>query len=66
MKKLLAIALIAASFTACNEGEKSETSTTSSDTQSVVTQTAPDTAQVVTTMDTTIKMTTDTINKTNH
>ena len=54
MKKFLAIALIAASFVACNEGEKKEESTTvTSDTTTVV---APaDTMQVVT--DTTVKTT---------
>ncbi len=60
MKKFLAIALIAASFTACNDGEKSETTTT--DTTTVVTTPetpAPDTATVVTTTTTT----TDTVNK---
>ena len=56
MKKLLLVAVVAASLslTACGNGDNSETTT--SDTTTVVTQ---DTAQVVT--DTTIK--TDTINK---
>lgn len=55
MKKLLAIALIAASFTACNDGKKTETETLSSDTAtSVVTNT--DTVMTVT--DTTVTKTT--------
>ena len=65
MKKFLAIALIAASFTACNDEKKEETTTTTSDTTTVVTPVAPsmDTAMVV--KDTTVKMTTtiDTIKK---
>ena len=36
MKKLFAIALIAASFTACNEGEKKAEETPATDTTSVV------------------------------
>ena len=67
MKKFLAIALIAASFTACNGDKKEEsTTTTTSDTQTVVKPVetpAPDTMKVVT--DTTKKMTvtTDTMTK---
>ena len=60
MKKLLAIALIAATFTACNNGEKTEeTTTTSSDTMTTVVQNAPDT--MVTIVDTTVKVSTDII-----
>ena len=36
MKKLFAIALIAASFTACNEGEKKAEETPATDTAAVV------------------------------
>ena len=55
MKKLLAIALIAASFTACNDGEKKTEETVGSDTTTQVT-TTKDTATVVT--DTVVKTTT--------
>lgn len=66
MKKFLAIALIAASFTACNDEKKEETTTTTTDTTTIVTPAeAPkmDTVKVVT--DTTVKttVTTDTIKK---
>ena len=46
MKKLLAIALIAASFTACNDGEKKTEETVGSDTTTQVTTTM-DTATVI-------------------
>ena len=64
MKKFLAIALIAASFTACNDAKKEESTTTISDTTTVVTPSEPtpaDTAVVV--KDSTVKttVTTDTI-----
>lgn len=36
MKKFLAIALIAASFVACNEGEKTETTTPNADSAAAV------------------------------
>ena len=55
MKKLLAIALIAASFTACNNGEKKTEETIGSDTTQTVT-TTKDTATVV--KDTVVKTTT--------
>lgn len=57
MKKFLAIAVIAASFTACNDTSKKVEETKTSDTTSVV---APkmDTTMVV--KDTTVKMTTTT------
>ncbi|MCP9751426.1 hypothetical protein [Ferruginibacter sp. HRS2-29] len=62
MKKFLAIAVIAASFVACNDGEKKVEETKSTDTATVVTPattTAPaDTATVV--KDTTVKVTTTT------
>ena len=61
MKKVLAIALIAASFAACNnKSDKKVDETKTSDTTQVVTK---DTATVV--KDTTIKTTTtiDTLNK---
>ena len=63
MKKLLAIALIAASFTACNDSAKKVEETKSSDTTMVTTPKMADTAMVV--KDTTVKMTTttDTIKK---
>lgn len=43
MKKFLAIALIAASFVACNEGEKKEETTTPTDTTTVAPVTPVDT-----------------------
>ena len=57
MKKLLAIALIAASLTACNNGDKKneETKTTSDTT---VTLTAPKADTIKTVTDTTVKTTT--------
>jgi len=61
MKKLLAIALIAASFTACNDSAKTEEKT-GSDTSAVVvpaTTTAPDSVKTTVT-DTTVKTTTTT------
>jgi hypothetical protein len=65
MKKLLAIAIIAISFTACNDSAKKTEETKSSDTTTVVTpaMSTPDTAMVK--KDTTIKMTTtvDTLKK---
>jgi hypothetical protein len=61
MKKFLAIALIAASFVACNEGEKTEETTVTSDTTTVVTPVAADTATVIT--DTTVTVSTDTTKK---
>ncbi len=52
MKKFLAIALIAASFVACNEGEKTEeTTTVTPETPAVVT---PDTTVTVAPVDTTV------------
>ncbi len=67
MKKFLAIALIAASFTACNDAKKEESTTTTTDTTTVITPAEPtepakpDTAVVV--KDSTVKttVTTDTI-----
>jgi len=63
MKKFLAIALIAASFVACNEGEKKVEETTNTDTTTIVTPATVDTLQVVT--DSTVKttVTTDTTKK---
>ncbi len=60
MKKVLAIALIAATFAACNNGDKKVEEKTTSDTTKVVTS---DTATVVT--DSTVKttVTKDTLNK---
>lgn len=49
MKKFLVIALIAASFTACNDGEKTDETTTSSDTTTTVVPNAADTIQQITT-----------------
>ena len=60
MKKFLAIALIASSFVACNDGESKETTTTS-DTTTVVTPAVADTMQVVT--DTMTTVTVDTLKK---
>lgn len=64
MKKLLAVIAIAGTLAACNNaGEGSntgDTTITTTDTTTVVTPN-PDTAQVVT--DTTIKVSTDTLNK---
>jgi len=57
MKKFLAIALIAASFTACNDSEK-KTEETKSDTTVTVVPTA-DTVKTIT--DTTIKTTTEVV-----
>jgi hypothetical protein len=59
MKKVLAIALIAATFAACNNGDKKVDETKTSDTTTVVTK---DTATVIN--DTTVKttITTDTLN----
>lgn len=68
MKKLLAVIAIAGTIVACNnagEGSNSgDTTIKSSDTSTVVTPNPADTAQVV--KDTTIKVSTDTVNKTNH
>jgi cytochrome c5 len=59
MKKFLAIAAIAATFTACNDEKKTE-EVTVKDTATVVTAPAtPDTAQVVTSTTTTV----DTVKK---
>ena len=60
MKKVLAIALIAATFVACNNGDKKVDETKTTDTTKVITT---DTATVVT--DTTVKttITTDTLKK---
>lgn len=60
MKKFLAIALIATSFAACNEGETT-TENTVTDTTTVVTPATADTMQVVT--DTTTTVTVDTLSK---
>ena len=65
MKKLFAIALIAASFTACNEGEKKAEETPATDTAAVVvpaTTTPVDTAAPVV-ADTTAKPAADTTKK---
>lgn len=56
MKKLLAIALIATSFVACNDGETKTEETTVSDTAMSVVTPAADTVMTVT--DTTVKTTT--------
>jgi len=56
MKKLLAIALIATSFVACNNGETKTEEVKPADTTTVVTPVAPDTTKIV--KDTTIKTTT--------
>jgi hypothetical protein len=63
MKKFLAIAVIAVSFVACNDGEKKTEETKTSDTSVVVTPSTdatktPDTSVVV--KDTTVKVTTST------
>jgi hypothetical protein len=55
MKKLFAIALIAATFTACNDDKKTEETKTGSDTATTVIPNA-DTIKTVT--DTTVKTTT--------
>ena len=64
MKKFLAIALIAASFVACNDAKKEETTETKTDSVTTVTPApAPmDTAHTAP-MDTTSKMTTTTTTK---
>ena len=59
MKKLLAIAVIAATFTACNNEKKAEETTVTKDTSMVVTPDTttvvkPDTSKVVTTTTTTV------------
>ena len=59
MKKFLAIAIIAASFTACNDEKKAEETTVTKDTAMVVTPdtttvVTPDTSKVVTTTTTTV------------
>ena len=64
MKKFLAIAVIAATFTACNDEKKAEETTVTKDTTTVVTpdttkMVTQDTAKVVTTTTTT----TDTMKK---
>ena len=59
MKKFLAIAIIAATFTACNNSKKAEETTVTKDTSMVVTPdtttiVTPDTSKVVTTTTTTV------------
>ena len=59
MKKFLAIAIIAAAFTACNDEKKAEETTVTKDTTTVVTPdtttvVSPDTSKVVTTTTTTV------------
>ena len=59
MKKFLAIAIIAATFTACNDAKKAEETTVTTDTSMVVTPdtttiVTPDTSKVVTTTTTTV------------
>ena len=59
MKKFLAIAIIAATFTACNDEKKAEETTVTKDTTMVVTPdtttvVTPDTSKVVTTTTTTV------------
>lgn len=49
MKKFLVIALIAATFTACNDGEKTDETTISSDTTTTVVPNPADTIQQITT-----------------
>jgi len=63
MKKFLAVAVIAMSLVACNDGEKKSEEVKSSDTTTIVTPAAPEITQVVT--DTTVKttVTTDTLKK---
>lgn len=65
MKKFLAIAVIAASFVACNDGDKKVEETKTSDTATIVTPvtTTADTSMVI--KDTTVKVTTnvDTVKK---
>ena len=65
MKKFLAIAVIAISLASCNEGDKTVTETTGSDTTTMISTPERDTTMVVT--DTTVKTTveTDTIKKDN-
>lgn len=60
MKKvILALAIVSVTFAACNDGDKSSETTTTSDT--TVVATPADSVTVVT--DTTIKVTTDTLSK---
>ena len=59
MKKFLAIAIIAATFTACNDEKKTEDTMVTKDTTTVVTPdtmtvVTPDTSKVVTTTTTTV------------
>jgi len=59
MKKFLAIAVIAATFTACNDEKKADETTVTKDTTTVVTPdtttvVTPDTSKVVTTTTTTV------------
>ena len=59
MKKFLAIAIIAATFTACNDEKKADETTVTKDTSMVVTPdtttvVTPDTSKVVTTTTTTV------------
>jgi hypothetical protein len=61
MKKFLAIALIATSFVACNEGETKTEETKSSDTTTIVAPVANDTMQVVTDTTTKVTVKTDTV-----
>lgn len=58
MKKFLAIAVIAASFVACNDGEKKVEETTTKDTVATVVPATQDTVKVA--VDTTVKVTTTT------
>lgn len=60
MKKFLAIALIATSFVACNEGETKTEETKSSDTTTIVAPVANDTLKVVTDTTTKVTVSTDT------
>ena len=60
MKKFLAIALIATSFVACNEGETKTEETTNKDTSTVIVPAAQDTLTVVNDTTTKVTVSTDT------
>ncbi|MEO6718965.1 MAG: hypothetical protein ABIN67_01325 [Ferruginibacter sp.] len=63
MKKLLVLAIVAASFASCADSEKKVEETSTKDTMTVVTPVAPDTTMIV--KDSTVKttVTTDTTKK---
>ena len=63
MKKILAIAVIAATFTACNDSKKSEETVVTKDTAMVVTKDTTVISKDTTPVVTTTKTTVDTLKK---